>query len=134
MCFVKADVGCSRLPDQSQHKATIYPCVFHTWVLMDGFPLGGCFHRPMSADKNVFVMCICVWLQLKGFPFPFWKVCQWETVELLPYENGLWFWRVIIKSSRFYVSTGPLVSLLGRVLSLDLTRLAIPANECLVST
>lgn len=76
MCFVKVRAGCRRLPDESQHKATIYPCVFHTRMLMEGFPSGGGFRRPMIADKNVYVcecvvVCVCVWLQLKGFTFPF---------------------------------------------------------------
>lgn len=62
---VKAGAGCCRLPDQCQHKDTIYPCVFHTRMLMEGFPSGGGFHRPMIADKNVCVcgvcrVCVCV--------------------------------------------------------------------------
>lgn len=60
MCFVKAGAGCHRLSDQSQREATIYPCVFHRRMLMEGFPLGGGFHRPMIADKNVCVVCVCV--------------------------------------------------------------------------
>lgn len=54
---MKTGAGCCRLPDQSQHKATIYPCVFHTRMLTEGFPSGSGFHRPMIADKNV---CVCV--------------------------------------------------------------------------
>lgn len=67
---MKTGAGCCRLPDQSQHKATIYPYVFHTRMLTEGFPSGSGFHRPMIADKNV---CVCLWLQLKGFTILFLK-------------------------------------------------------------